>query len=1012
MIVSLSSRAKSSALILVGVMIALILLAMLLPGMVTSGQAPRIAYIFWQDKETAANFASLLESENYQVEIFTLSQASESNFKEFDLLIIADDTGSQGEWGQGFSGLAKYLDSFSKPVIGLGEGGYAYLGQLGREIGWPNGAHGQGRAVIGDPSLVYYQTPYDLTSLLKEELLLFEEDNGEVAIYQPKANPGVIPLGRDVNSREHYPLIAQQGRARCDQLWGFRRGPKWMTGEGRRLFANAVYFGLRNCPEQTTPTPTRTPTPTTTPTPTPSFPIIYPIPVLPPIIVNPQPFPADLSIDNIELTQAIQCLDTSQGLATCADNSLRLAIKKGSTARIYLRYDGPLARMNGVPVRIYFRANGVWYQADATGNAVKTLDRGADDSADVWFKVDFSKDITVDVYAVVDPNNIIAETNENNNRFPASGYITKTFRKRDTMKIVGQRLRYHPSGYSGGQYAGGWAVNGGAADYFERILPIQDGGIDYSIKSGYLDWTTSLGSGSGQHSLIQTLNAMWILDQAFGWIFGGAFLGADHVYGWVDNDGYSGGHADMPVYPHAGGLGVVGIGTDRPGTSTDNPGGGALIFAHELLHDYDIKHTDTPDACGSTDGSSNFPYSSSSIQEFGYNPNTNEIYDPSDTHDVMSYCPAGGSKRGWMSPYTWEYMSNKIDAAQVQALADRGEPVRLGPENFRPAQSERTLVVFAAIANPDHPDYNPRQPGRLYNMHLIDGRVTYPLPGDGYAIQLRRGDRVLYQEDFGVSFESEYHSEAHRGQADPHPEDDPPFPPEPTAQADVQLIIPWVEETDNIVLVQGDKVLARQVVSAHPPKVEITNPTSPQTWPAGSTQKVTWQASDSDGDALTYSIFYSHEDDNWTLLATGLTATEYMVDVDAFAGGDKARFRVVATDGVLTGMDVSAPVSIPNKAPFVTISEPVNGRSFAPGALVVMQGNVVDMEEGTLDASRLQWRSNRDGVLGSGPSLALNTLSPGYHTLTLTAKDASNQTSQASVEIFIGYRDYLPMQVK
>ena len=34
------------------------------------------------------------------------------------------------------------------------------------------------------------------------------------------------------------------------------------------------------------------------------------------------------------------------------------------------------------------------------------------------------------------------------------------------------------------------------------------------------------------------------------------------------------------LYPHAGGLGVVAIGTDNPGTSVDNPGSGAVILGH------------------------------------------------------------------------------------------------------------------------------------------------------------------------------------------------------------------------------------------------------------------------------------------------------------------------------------------------------------------------------------------------------------------------------------------------
>ena len=55
------------------------------------------------------------------------------------------------------------------------------------------------------------------------------------------------------------------------------------------------------------------------------------------------------------------------------------------------------------------------------------------------------------VTAVVDDVNRFAESNESNNRYPASGTVSLTFRKRDALKIVGQRVRYHPSGYSGGQ---------------------------------------------------------------------------------------------------------------------------------------------------------------------------------------------------------------------------------------------------------------------------------------------------------------------------------------------------------------------------------------------------------------------------------------------------------------------------------------------------------------------------------------------------------------------------------
>jgi hypothetical protein len=171
----------------------------------------------------------------------------------------------------------------------------------------------------------------------------------------------------------------------------------------------------------------------------------------------------DLSIHGIEITQGIQCFDTSKGLASCPNNSLPVVAKKNTTARIYLKYSGPSSGKAGVPVRLHLFANGVEYLANTWGKATPGINQGNADSANVWFNVNFSNDINVAFYAEVDPGHIIAETNETNNRFPSSGTFSLNFRRRGTVDIAGWRTRYHPSGYTGTQYAEGWAVNGGGA---------------------------------------------------------------------------------------------------------------------------------------------------------------------------------------------------------------------------------------------------------------------------------------------------------------------------------------------------------------------------------------------------------------------------------------------------------------------------------------------------------------------------------------------------------------------
>ena len=750
-------------------------------------------------------------------------------------------------------------------------------------------------------------------------------------------------------------------------------------------------------------TATRTPTRTPTPTPTQGFSYV-PRPYFPPLFLKAlEPIVSqDLGIFGIEVTQGIQYFDPSKGVNQ-PNNSLPLVLRKGTTARVYLKYTNAVTLTDvrdNVPVRLYLRFNGgSWISALSTGRARDTLDQSqAVNSANVYFTVASSQpSATIDLYAVVDPDGGVSETNEGNNRFPAAGYVTVQFYNRDGLRIVGRRLDYHPSGYTDRRHAGGWAVNGGGASWFNALLPVRNNGINYSVASGYQNWTNKLsgstGSG-GQHALITTLNAHWVIGLVFGNLFGGFGHNVDHVYGWAPWEGYGGGHADMPVYPHAGGLGVVAIGSDRPGTNVDNPGSGALIFGHELIHDYDVYHTDTNDACGSNDGNSNFPYSTSSIQEFGFNPLTGKVYDPANTHDVMSYCPSGGSKEGWISPFTWLQMFGNL-APKASLKAEYG-PLALTGKG-------ETLLVEATIFNATYTGGVHR--GMFDAMHKVDVGMSMKsgmeraralagtgpthdgdIPTETYAIQLRIGNVAVASKEFEIHFESEYDYE-------------PPFPEMSTFQT-----LPWDPAATSVALMFEGETLDERMVSSMVPSITVTAPgTAPTIWPAGSTQAVAWQATDADSANLTFSVFYrSQFDREWELLATSLTGNSYDVAVDSLAGATQGYFRVVVSDGINVSYDESdAPVVIPGHAPEPVITNPDNGAHFAPGGLVALFGTATDMEDGMLPEERLQWSSDVDGELGAGSTFPASGLSIGRHTITLKVVDEDGNDAAASVEIVV-----------
>jgi hypothetical protein len=110
---------------------------------------------------------------------------------------------------------------------------------------------------------------------------------------------------------------------------------------------------------------------------------------------------------------------------------------------------------------------------------------------------------------------------------------------------------------------------------------------------------------------------------------------------------------------------------------------------------------------------------------------------------------------------------------------------------------------------------------------------------------------------------------------------------------------------------------------------------------------------------------------------------------------------VVASDGFYSAEDTSDnPFSVANKPPMAVIQSPSSGVIFTAGPKVDLEGSGADLEDGSLGDNALSWASSLDGPLGSGQIVEVK-LSPGVHTITLTATDSQGLKAMDSIQITI-----------
>ncbi len=193
----------------------------------------------YRNRDRAKVFAEFLRKRGFQVTLVSMADLPQVDVAPFDLVLIGPET----TWNNQVQ-----MDLLAKRprILGLGEGGYAFFGQLGLEIGFPNGAllSPSDQVVLGDPQGLLSRVPYDLSSYRIAPIPLVPEAANVVAQHIDMTSTSTaVPLAWHPSGGKpsaYAPIVAQG----CRVLWGFQETPDTLTEAGQALFVNTLMFAL------------------------------------------------------------------------------------------------------------------------------------------------------------------------------------------------------------------------------------------------------------------------------------------------------------------------------------------------------------------------------------------------------------------------------------------------------------------------------------------------------------------------------------------------------------------------------------------------------------------------------------------------------------------------------------------------------------------------------------------------------------------------------------------------
>lgn len=684
----------------------------------------------------------------------------------------------------------------------------------------------------------------------------------------------------------------------------------------------------------------------------------------------------NLRVTGMEVTQAVQNLT----------NSVRLVKGKRTFVRLYVQSDG--AAVSGVTATLAAPALGfgaTLVPVNPAGTTITVVGAPNRNSINQSFLFElpwnWTQQSSLALRADLNPYHAPLEPNYGDNsssvtasfsnspqlsvqffrlNYPMGGSTQKPRISADILKTYSWIMRAYPIGGSIGQNFKPtlWDVDGGSklAGWVNRTSSdcddVEDDQDDRALCASY--YTNGWLNYYREHGWVPNTTSFY-----YGMIAdtGGFFPRGQALYNKT-----SVGPSGTPCSPFS-----LGCGWDTDGSYAD------WYAGHEIGHSLGRNHP-SPSAslCGNSASDAGYPYangqlSSGAATYFGFDAGdggfgiAKAVYPGTSWYDVMSYC-----SNQWISNYTYEGMYSAM-------IANPSEP----PADARPRlQVAGDFLSVAGVINATAGSGGFARVQRTSSVASIP-----PIAPGGYTIQqLNAQGNVLTSAGFT-----------------PHNE----------AESDLLgfsqvLNFALGARSVRVVRDSDSKVLMGRAISANPPSISnVALQGAPN--PVSGVVTLGWTASDPDGDALTFDIFYSRDGGaTFQPAKMGATGSSTTLDTATLGGSGNAILRVVASDGVNTAAASSAPFVMGSKPPEPFILTPANPTHIQYGQLVNFSGVAFDVQDTFVADAGLVWKDAGGNVLGNGAQISLDALPVGTNVITLVATNSQGKAASATVTVVVG----------